>query len=506
MEFRQHSAELSIKLEADVLVLGLYQDENHLTELQSSGLGISAVELEWLHSLVLAEEFKGKTKDFISIAAPSSLPGFRRLQLIGLGKKADFDLAQSRKVFANIIKRNKSLRTNKKIAVCIAFDSQFEEELVQASVEGAQLGAYAFDRYKSKKDDDTNGDAAHCYIESLLFVGLSSSSDVFSKVVVRALAVAKATCDARDLINEPACNLTPAKLADYARSISGAGLTCEILDEGDIAKLGMGAFLGVGRGSRQSPKFIVLRYRPQSSLRHIALVGKGITFDSGGLSLKTAIGMETMKYDMAGAAAVLGTMQAVVSMSLPISLTVIVAACENMPDGNATKPGDVLVSMKGKTIEVNNTDAEGRLTLADALFFAVKEKPDEIIDIATLTGAVVTALGKVAAGIMGTNDELIDRLSAAGKRAGEKYWRLPLFEEYAETLKSDIADLKNAGARGEAGSSSAGMFLKEFVDGVPWAHLDIAGVGWTDKDKDELSKGGTAFGVRTFLYYLMSIS
>jgi leucyl aminopeptidase len=206
---------------------------------------------------------------------------------------------------------------------------------------------------------------------------------------------------------------------------------------------------------------------------------------------------------MAGAAVVLGVMRAILDMQAPISLLCVVAACENMPSGSATKPGDILVAMNGKTIEVNNTDAEGRLTLADALCYATQQKPEAVIDIATLTGAVVSALGKVAAGIMGNDDALIEEIKSAGKKAGEKYWTLPLFDEYKESLKSDFADLKNAGSRGEAGSSCAGMFLKEFVDGTPWAHLDVAGVAWTDKDKEELSKGGTAFGVRTLSYFLL---
>jgi leucyl aminopeptidase len=298
--------------------------------------------------------------------------------------------------------------------------------------------------------------------------------------------------------------MTPSRLADEARAVAkDFGRTIKVLDAKEVEKLGMGSFLGVARGAKEPPKFIVISYDVPKARRKVAIVGKGITFDSGGLSLKPAQSMEHMKYDMSGAAAVIATMRVVGKFKPNFSVMAVVAATENMPGDNALHPGDVIKAMNGKTIEVNNTDAEGRLILADALTYAVKQGADELIDIATLTGAVVTALGRVAAGIMGSDQNLVDNLIASGAKSGEKLWQLPLYDEYQESLKSDIADLKNAGARGEAGTASAAMFLKEFTSGKSWAHLDIAGPGWLDRDREECNKGGTGFGVRTLCRYLV---
>jgi leucyl aminopeptidase len=306
------------------------------------------------------------------------------------------------------------------------------------------------------------------------------------------------------LIAEPACFMTPSRLAHEAQRIGKEhGMNCTVMDVAEIEKLGMGSFLGVARGAKEPAKFIVLRYEPKNAKKKIAVVGKGITFDSGGLSLKPAVSMEHMKYDMSGAAAVLATMNVVGTLKPNVSVLGVIAATENMPGSNALHPGDVLTAMNGKTIEVNNTDAEGRLVLADALTFSVKEGADELIDIATLTGAIVTALGRCAAGVMGSDQALLERLIKASADGGERLWQMPMFDEYKEALKSDVADLKNAGSRGEAGSSCAAMFLQEFVEGKPWAHLDIAGPGWLDKDRDESNKGGTAFGVRTLCQYIL---
>jgi leucyl aminopeptidase len=299
--------------------------------------------------------------------------------------------------------------------------------------------------------------------------------------------------------------MTPTRLAAEAQRIgTDNNLSVKILHPAQVEKLGMGALLGVAKGAKEPLRLIVLKYTAAKSKKTIGLIGKGITFDSGGLSLKTAVGMEHMKYDMAGAAAVLAAMQVIGQLKPNVSVLAVIASTENMPGSNALHPGDVLKSMNGKTIEVNNTDAEGRLILADAITYALREGVDELIDIATLTGAVVSALGRVAAGIMGSDQTLVDNVIASGKLCGEQFWQLPLFVEYKEGLKSDIADLKNAGSRGEAGSSSAAMFLKEFAEGKPWAHLDIAGVGWTERERDEICKGGTGFGARTLSNYVLS--
>jgi leucyl aminopeptidase len=318
---------------------------------------------------------------------------------------------------------------------------------------------------------------------------------------------AEATCFARDLINEPANSVTPTRLAESAREIAKAGgLHVRILDRAACERMGMGAFLGVNRGSTEPPAFIHLAYVPKGRRRRrIALVGKGITFDSGGLDLKTAEGMATMKGDMSGAAAVLGVMKVLARLRPSVEVHGVVAATDNMPSGSATKPGDVLRAMSGKTIEVNNTDAEGRLTLADAIAYVRQEvKADEIVDIATLTGACSIALGTLCAGAMTNDERLQGRLLRAAETAGERLWPLPLIEEYREGLRSEVADLRNTGPR-PGGAITAGLFIKEFAGDTPWVHLDIAGAAFTDKDLPYASKGGVGFGTRTLLAYVLAV-
>lgn len=387
-------------------------------------------------------------------------------------------------------------------------DAVFHEaEHVKAAVEGWILGKFDFDKYKSSKEKENNSkskSAAKGHV-TLAFGGITLEASAMNRACKEATAVAEATNFARGLIAEPPAYMTPTRLSIEAKNIAEkGGLTCTVYSTAQIEKMGMGCFLGVARGADEPPKFIVLKYNAGKGKKTVAIIGKGITFDSGGLSLKPAQSMERMKYDMAGAAAILGTMRVVAALKPNVSVLGVVAATENMPSGKALHPGDVLKSMNGKTVEVNNTDAEGRLVLADALTYALGQKVDELIDLATLTGAVVQALGRVAAGIMGTNQELIDKIMASGESVGERFWQLPLYDDYKSALSSDVADLMNAGSRGEAGSSCAGMFLKEFVDGKPWAHLDIAGVAWSEKNKDEINKGGTGFGVRTLSAYLNS--
>ena len=487
-------------LAADLLVLGVFQDESPAEVIKQCDPAFPADYLEEVEELCKQENFKAKNKETLSLFTQKKIAA-RRMIVIGLGKKSEFSASTVRKAVATLARQFASKVAYAHVALQLRFDG--DPNLIQAAVEGWFLGSYTFTLYKTQNENGANepGDKT----KRLSFIDSCEKLDEasFEKACARGRAIAEATCGSRDMIAEPACNMTPSKLAALAESMTCDLVTCEILEADEAAKLGMGAFLGVAQGSDQPPKFIAIKYSHPDAKKFYAIVGKGITFDSGGLSLKTAVGMETMKYDMAGAAAVLGVIRVMLDLKAPINVLAVVAACENMPSGGATKPGDILVAMNGKTIEVNNTDAEGRLTLADALCYVGQQKPDAIIDIATLTGAVVTALGKAAAGIMGNDDKLIESIRESGARAGEKFWQLPLFEEYKETLKSDVADLKNAGARGEAGSSSAGMFLKEFVDGTPWAHMDIAGSGWMDKDKEELNKGGTGFGVRAISYFLL---
>src|SRR6185369_4306061 len=312
---------------------------------------------------------------------------------------------------------------------------------------------------------------------------------------------------ARDLVSHPGNVATTGYLAAAARRVAKHhGLACRVLEKAELEKLGMNALVAVGKGSVEPPRLIVLEYHGSGAKgKPVALVGKGITFDSGGISIKPGAGMEEMKTDMSGAAAVLGTMEAAAALQLPVNLVAVIPTAENMPDGKAYKPGDVLVSMSGLTIEITNTDAEGRLILCDALHFARTEfKPAAMIDLATLTGACVVALGHEASGMMGNDQRLLENLKKAGERCNERLWELPLWDEYGETMKSDIADLRNAGTTRDGGTITAGWFLKQFAATTRWAHLDIAGTAWSDKSRPCSPKGATGVGVRLLIEYLKS--
>ncbi len=318
------------------------------------------------------------------------------------------------------------------------------------------------------------------------------------------MRVARAVALARDVVNEPAGTMTPRRLAEIATQVAEEeGLAIEVLDEIAIVNEGLGGLAGVAAGSDEPARLIRLTYDPPGATATLALVGKGITFDSGGLSIKTAEGMETMKTDKSGAAAVLGAMSAIPALALlggvPVKVIAIIPTTENMPGGSAVKPGDVLKIRNGKTVEVLNTDAEGRLVLADGLSLAVEAGVDAIIDLATLTGACVVALGRRIAGLMGNHEGWMGQVREASERAGESVWPLPLPEEYRKLIDSEVADIKNIGGGRYAGALTAGLFLKEFVGDVPWVHLDIAGPARSDDDEGYLSKGGTGFGVRTIL-------
>ncbi len=370
-----------------------------------------------------------------------------------------------------------------------------------AAVEGLSLAGYSFDKYKQKKKDDFQ--VKEVFVVSAK-AGQQASKDGFRIGKI----LAEAASFVRDLVNEPPSDLTPLQFAAEAKKIAqegkSAGVTIQVFDKDDIEKMKMGAVLGVNRGSAEPPVFIHMHYKPQGAKKSVAFVGKGITFDSGGLSLKSPQNMETMKMDMAGAASILGTFKAIAELKPKVEVHGIMVLTENMPGGRASKPGDVLRSMSGKSIEVLNTDAEGRLVLADALHYAVQQKPDAVIDIATLTGACIIALGSLVAGAMGNNDDLFKEIDAASKETGEKFWQLPLVEEYKDGIKSPIADVKNISSiRGEAGSIIGGLFLQEFMDERPWIHLDIAGPAWTDRELPYCKHGGTGFPTRTLIQYLL---
>src|SRR5574344_739874 len=405
---------------------------------------------------------------------------FNKILVIGFGKKEEFDANKLREA---VSKATQKLNQIKAKSVC--FDFSTELDYGKQAVIGLGIANYAFDKYKKEKADR---------IESAYFTRYTQENLDEGNIFAQALDYT------RNLSNEPAEFATPKKLAEIASQIKG--VTTRIYDKAEIKRLSMGAFLAVSRGSEEEPRFIHLKYTGKNPTKKIAIIGKGLTFDSGGLDIKPASSMLTMRDDMSGAACILGVMNALAKLNPDIEVNGIIAACENMPSGKSYKPGDILTAKNGKTIEVDNTDAEGRLTLADALCFAEELGVDEIIDIATLTGACVVALGSTVSGIMGNDDKLVQKLIQIGKKSGEKFWELPMYDDYFESIKSNIADMKNTGSR-QGGASIAGVFLREFVtDKVKWAHLDVAGTAFIEKPHNEFIEGSTGVGVRTILNYI----
>ena len=403
-----------------------------------------------------------------------------KILTIGFGKREEFDNNKMREAVAKAVKKLQQIKAKR-----AAFDFDVACDCGKDAVIGAMIADYSYDKYKSEKSH---------HLDEIIFSNFSEES------VKEGILFGQAMSFTRDLANTPAQIATPEMLAKTAKEIQG--LETKVFDKEEIEKMGMGAYLAVGQGSVNPPKFIHMKYSPENPKKRIAIIGKGICFDSGGLDLKPASSMLTMKDDMSGAACILGVMKAVSELKPDIEINGIIAACENMPSGSSYKPGDILTAKNGKTIEVDNTDAEGRLTLADALCYACELGVDEVIDIATLTGACMVALGTYASGIMGNNDEIVSDLIETGKKSGELFWELPMISDYFDSLKSDIADMKNTGSRW-GGASTAGLFLKEFVtDNVKWAHLDVAGTAFLEKPQKEFIAGATGAGVRTLLNYI----
>lgn len=483
-----------VEAEGDVLVVGHYAEEKRLPP----ALAVLDRKLGGMLSEVLkSEKFEGKPDQLSHFYTAGRIPA-KRVLVVGLGKRPELDAERIRRATATALRRSRDLGA-KIVSTDLLGDGLSVRTRSQAIAEGARLGTYTFDQYKKEKNNKA--------VEELRVVEPDRRNQAEAQEGLSAGEIfAVATCYARDLVNEPANRVTPTYLAKMATEIAKEGkLKLRVYDREECRKMGMGAYLGVAQGSQEPPKFIHLTYTPRGRARKkIAIIGKGITFDSGGLDLKPADAMRTMKDDMSGAAAVLGIMRALPKLDLPLEVHGVIAATENMPSGTAQRPGDIVRAMTGTTIEIGNTDAEGRLTLADALAYAVKEiKPQETVDLATLTGACVIALGPLCSGVMWNNKPLADRILAAAEAAGEKMWPLPLIEEYKEGLKSDVADLNNVGPRG-GGALTAGLFLKEFAGNIPWVHLDIAGPAFSEKDLPLGPKGGTGAGVRTLLAYLMA--
>ena len=420
------------------------------------------------------------------------------LQLIGLGKAEEIDADSWRKAGARA-RKEAAGQGAREIGFFFAPDKD-GESAAAAAVEGMALASYQFDKYRSERKPATP-------IQSVTFFrpGLKSSA-ALARAARLAQDIAPGVALARDLVNEPPSVTTARFLGEQAqRHCRGRGLTVEVWNKKKIRQMKLAGLLAVNRGSVEEPRFIVIRYRPQGKAKKkVALIGKGITFDSGGLSLKPAKSMETMKLDMAGGAAIIGAMSRLPLLRPQVEVTGYIPTTDNLPSGSAQKPGDVIRYLNGKTVEVLNTDAEGRLILADALALAAKQQPDYMVNLATLTGACMVALGNEVAGIFSNRPALAEKLIGCGKEAGEKLWQLPLVKAYREEIKSSVADLKNIGGS-YGGAITAALLLQEFVADIPWAHLDIAGPAFAEKESPLCPKGGTGFGVRTLLKFLTTL-
>lgn len=448
-----------------------------------------------VRSALDAEEFSGKEGEtaYFHLVGNNKLKA-RRILLVGVGEAGDYQGAQVSQMAGTAVRSLRS-KNVKSIAV-LPRGSGDAGKTASNAVEGAFIALFDPDKYRTVDKEQKT-------IDRLVVVVEGADESALKEGVKTGEIVGQSVNFTRDLANEPGAYMTPTDMAQRATDIANEfGLTVDILDEARMEQEGMGSLLSVARGSEQPATLIILKYTPANppanSKELLAFVGKGVTFDSGGISLKPGENMELMKYDMTGGATVLGAMRAIAQLKPPIAILGVAPCTENLPSGKATKPGDVVKAMTGKTIEIINTDAEGRLILADAIAYAKKLGATKVIDMATLTGAVSIALGDVNTAVLGTDQELIDEIITAGREVGEKFWQLPLDKEYSKQIKSDIADIKNVGGR-KAGTITAAAFLKEFADGLSWAHLDIAGTAWGDDAKPYRSKGPTGIAVRTLL-------
>jgi leucyl aminopeptidase len=453
-----------------------------------------------LQTMYADGEFKAELGEIVTIHPMGKLAA-KRVVVMGLGSREKLN-SQSIRRASSIASRHAQQTGAHHIALAL-HSQEWNIDLndsVRAQVEGALLGLYSFRKYKQ---GNTNGNGLG--ITQIHLLANYANETMLDQAVNQGIALAEATNFARDLVNEPPNILTPSELANRASAMANQfGIEYQVLDRPEMQELGMGGLLAVSQGSSEPAKFIILRYRgaPEHVDQSIALVGKGITFDTGGISLKSPEGMHQMKGDMAGAAAVIGAMQAIATLKPTINVTVLVPTTENMPSGTAYRPGDILRIMNGKTIEIVNTDAEGRLVLADALSYAVKEGLSPIIDVATLTGGIVVALGSVMSGMFCNDQELSNDIIAAGQIAGEKFWPMPLDDEYKEAIQSDVADIKQTGGR-YASAVTAAKILEQFVGDAQWAHLDIAGTDFNDSKKPYQEYGATGVAVRTLAEFVL---
>jgi leucyl aminopeptidase len=452
--------------------------------------------------LIAEGEIKGKLNEITLVHTLGKMEP-ERVVVLGLGKQEKFTLDSIRAAMAEASKFLRKLGVKQAATIVhgAGIGGMEAEKAAQALTEGSILGLYTFRKHITREPE-------HGEIEELLIAERDGSKHAALEQGVRhGRILAEATNCARDMINEPANYMTPSDMAEVARNVAAKyGLECSVLEREEMKNLGMGALLGVAQGSKQPPKFIIISYRgDDSSKSTLGLIGKGLTFDSGGISIKPSESMDEMKGDMAGGAAVIAAMRAIAEFKAKINVTGLIPATENLPGGAALKPGDVLKAMNGKTIEVVNTDAEGRLILADALSYARKLGLSPLVDVATLTGACHVALGDVCTGAFGNNQETITKVIKAGEESGEKIWQLPMFDEYKEQNKSDVADIKNSGGRW-GGAITAAQFLAEFSQDTPWTHLDIAGTSFSSKERAYTLKGATGVAVRTLVNFALAIA
>src|SRR6266446_1763113 len=480
------------QLDVHALAVSVFKDEKpdegflkQLDEL-SGGFVKSAIE---------SEEFTGKEGEtaYLHLLANKKLKA-QRLLLVGVGENSEYQSAQVSQMACTAVRYLRS--KNAKSIALVPRAGVAPDLTATAALEGSFVALFDPEKYRTIEKEEKQ-------IDRLIVVVEGGDEDSLKQAVERGRIIGESVNFTRDLANEPGAYMTPTNMSERAREVATEfGLSVDVLDEARMAQEGMGSLLSVARGSDEPGKLIILKYTPPNAVEEneelLAFVGKGITFDSGGISLKPGENMELMKYDMTGGATVMGAMRAIAQLKPSIPVLGVIPCAENLPSGKATKPGDVVQAMTGKTIEIINTDAEGRLVLADAIAYAKKLGATKIIDLATLTGAVSIALGDVNAAVLGTDQELIDEIIVAGKEAGEKFWQLPLDKEYSRQIKSDIADIKNVGGR-KAGTITAAAFIKEFADGVSWAHLDIAGTAWGEEAKPYRSKGPTGIAVRTLI-------
>ena len=498
MEIKTIAGDIA-KTKAGAIIVNLFEGMRHL----DGDLATMDKALEGSISQLISQgEIKGKLNEITIIHSLGKLPA-ARVVIAGLGKQPEVTRDRVRGVVAATCRllQQKSIDSVATVAQGTGIAGISVEDAAQAVTEGALLGIYTFRKHMTKE-------AEYSEIRELTIVVDSETKLPSSEQgCSRGKILAEATNLARDMVNEPANYMTPSHMAAIARRLTEtSGLELSVLEREQMQELGMGALLGVARGSVEPPKLIALHYKgSDSSEVDVALVGKGITFDSGGISIKPSEKMGEMKGDMAGGAAVMAAISAIAQLKPGINAMAIIPATENLPGGNALKPGDILTTMNDKTIEIISTDAEGRLILADALGYANKLGARRIVDVATLTGAIIIALGDIYSGVFGNNQELIDRVIAAGAAAGELIWPMPMHERYREQIKSDVADIKNAGSR-YGGAITAAQFLAEFAGDTPWVHLDIAGTSMSEKEQTYLVKGATGVPVRTLVNLVLSLA